>query len=427
MRLSVDLDAGESVRVFGPASVTVERGMVSLLGAELGPGDSVEIGEYRSYLLRAIEASRVSVSIAGNGRLEAPVEGEEHYDKWIEAADAVIEGCGGPCRVVVVGPVESGKTSFAALLSNRAMARGIISAVVDADVGQADIGPPGFVGLGIPESWVAWLRSLDPVDLKFIGTIEPGPAAGRIITATAVLAERARRHGAGVVIVDTDGWVDGWQALEFKADLIKAVEADFVVAVGSQGLAEYLRRATNATVYSVPAPSVKAERDREARRELRSQNYARFLRGGEVEVDLRKAAVQGSCLFSGEPLSDPQVLKEAESVLGHPVVAALRYPGGLCVAVDSPEQPDQGRIRQLQRRIGGEVLVVYTGGFRGILSALTDRDGVDWPAMLLDVDLETGKAVFRTRHEGPVERVSFGRIKLDPERLTEEVRGRVLI
>lgn len=425
--MSVDLDPGESVRVFGPARVSVEQGLVSLLGAELGPGESVEIGEYRSYLLRAVEASRVSVSVTGEGRLEAPVEGEEHYDSWVEVADSVIEGCGGPCRVVVVGPVESGKTSFAAMLSNRAMARGIISAVVDADVGQADIGPPGFVGLGIPESWVAWLRSLDPVDLKFVGTIEPGPAAGRIITAAALLAGRARRHGAGVVIVDTDGWVDGWQAIEFKADLVRALEADFVVAVGSRELAEYLRGATNATVYSVPAPSVKAERDRQARRELRSQNYARFLRGGDVEVDLRKVAVQGSCIFSGEPLSDPQTLREAEATLGYPVAAASRYPGGLCIAVDSPEQPEQGKVRQLQRRLGTEVLVVYTGGFRGILSALTDDEGVDWPAMLLDVDLETGRALFRTRYSGPVRKVSFGRVKLDPESLTEEVRGRILI
>ncbi|GAB6148615.1 Clp1/GlmU family protein [Stetteria hydrogenophila] len=425
MRVRVDLDAGEALRVFGPARVVVEGGLVSLLGAELVRGDVVDVDEYRSYLLKALEPSSVTVSLSGEGRLEAPVEGEVHYDSWLEAAESVIEGCGGPCRVVV-GPVDAGKTSFAAMLSNRALARGLIPAVIDADVGQADIGPPGFVALGVPDSWVAWLRSLDPVDLRFIGSIEPGPVAGRIISSTALLAERARRHDAGVVVVDTDGWVEGWQALEFKADLARALDADYVVVVGSEELAGYMRRATAATVHSIPSPEAKAERDRRARRELRSRNYARFLRGAEVAVNLRRVPVQGSCLFTGEPV-DGKLAREAESTLGLPVLAASRYPGGVCVAVDSPEPPDQGLVRQLQRRLGGEVIVVYTGGFRGILAALTDGEGVDWPAMLLDVDLETGEAVFQTRHEVDARRVTFGRLKLDPEKLTEEVRGRILI
>lgn len=415
------------MRVFGPALVHVEGGVVSLLGAELGPGDTVEVGEYRSYLLRALEPSRLSVSVGGEGRVEAPVEGEEHYDEWLRVADAIVEGCEGPCRAVVVGPVEAGKTSFAAMLSNRSLARGIIPGVVDADVGQADIGPPGFVALGIPESWVAWLRSLEPVELRFIGSIEPSTAAGRIIAAASALAGRARSHGAGVVVVDTDGWVEGWQALEFKADLVRAVEADYVVVIGGEELAGYFRRAADATVYTAPSPRVKAERDRDARRGLRSQNYARFLGSGELEVDLRRAAVQGSCLFTGEPVGDKSVVREAEEAAGAKVVTVTKYPGGYCVALDSREQPDQGVVRQLSRRLGGEVLVVYTGGFKGILAALTDDKGRDWPAMLLDVDLESGRAVFRTRHTGPVVRVTFGRIRLDPETLTEDVRGRILI
>jgi len=235
LRLSVDLDSGESVRVFGPASVTVERGMVSLLGAELGPGDSVDIGEYRSYLLRALEPSRVSVSIAGEGRIEAPVEGEEHYDKWIEAADAVIDGCGGPGRVVVVGPGESGKTSFAAMLSNRAMARGIISAVVDADVGQADIGPPGFISMAIPGSWVLWLRELEPEAIRFVGTIEPGPVAGRILSSVASLVSEARARGAANIFIDTDEFlaVDAAvdQCVDFRLGGPDVFQED-VIAVG---------------------------------------------------------------------------------------------------------------------------------------------------------------------------------------------------
>ncbi len=427
-RLTLELEAGEQARLFGPTKVRVLEGTASILGAELGPGEEFELGRNRSYSIIALEpGARVEVEVGEGGRVEAPVEGEDHYLKWVEAADNILEEASRQAVVAVVGPVEAGKTSYAALLANRALAHSIAPAIIDADIGQADIGPPGFVSLAMPSSWVEWLRNLDPILMRFVGSIEPGPVAGRLITAVAEMVSHARERGAGIVVIDTDGWAEGVQALELKVDIAWASRADFIVVLGSEDLASYLRRSTQATVYTLPSPDVKAVRDRSDRRSLRAENYKRFLSRETVEVDLRRVAVRGSCALSGSRLEDPTLKREVLHTLGTEPVLATRYPGGLCIVVKSESPPDQQAVRALQRRLGQrELLVVHTGGMRGVLSALTTRDGRDYPALLLDVDLDSGRALFSTCCQVEPVAVSFSRLRLG-EDYTEAGRGRIWI
>jgi polynucleotide 5'-hydroxyl-kinase GRC3/NOL9 len=427
-RLVLELSPGEQARLFGPTRVRVVEGVASILGAELGRGEEFELGRHRSYSITALDpGARVEVSVGEGGRVEAPVEGEDHYFRWLEVADDIIEEASRQSLVAVVGPVEAGKTSYTALLANRALAHSIAPAIIDADIGQADVGPPGFVSLAMPSSWVEWLRYLDPVFMRFVGSIEPGPVAGRLITAVREAAGEARRRGAGIIVVDTDGWVEGVQALELKADLAWASGADFIVVLGSDELASYFRRATQATVYSLPSPGVKAVRDRGDRRSLRAENYRRFLSGASIEVDLRRVAVRGSCAFSGEPLEDPAIKRETLHALGLEPLLATRYPGGLCIVVDSESQPDPQTVRALQKRLNTrELLVVHTGGMKGVLSALTTGEGTDYPALTVEVDVQEWRAVFTTCCEVEPVAVSFSRLRLG-EDYSEAGRGRIWI
>ena len=427
-RLRLELAPGEQARVFGPARVRVVGGVASILGAELGAGEEFELARHRSYPVTALDPGAVvEVSVGEGGRVEAPVEGEDHYFRWLEVADTIIEEARGPSRVLVVGPVEAGKTSYTALLANRALAHSIAPAIVDADIGQADIGPPGFVSLATPQSWVEWLRHLEPREMRFVGSIEPGPVAGRLVAAVAGAAAAAPAYGAGFVVVDTDGWVEGMQALELKADLAWAARADFVVVLGSEELAGYMRRATQATVYSLPSPGVKAARDRGDRRALRAENYRRFLEGARVEVDLRRVAVRGSCALSGVPAADPTLRREATHALGVEPLAVVPYPGGVCVVLDTSSPPDPQALRGLARRLGvREALAVHTGAMRGVLSALTDRRGREYPALLVEVDPREWRAVFSTCCEVEPVAVSFSRLRLSSD-YTEAARGRFWI
>lgn len=423
--MRVELSRGEGVRVFGPAEVAVEKGAASLLGAELSRGDRIPIPPLRSYYVRALEDSVVALKLGPGGRVESPGRGEEPFDEWVLIADRVIDGCEEACVVVLLGPTDSGKTSMAAVIANRALARGIQPAIIDADIGQADIGPPGFVSLAVPSEWVTWLRLLDPVAMRFVGSIEPGPVAGRIISSVVDLSLEARRLGAGVVVVDTDGWVSGWAALDYKLDMVRVLRASHVVVVGDYSLYTLVSRSFQGQTYYARSPSIIASRGPEERRRLRRENYKRFLDAPERVIDLSQAPVAGSCIALS-PIEDEGLRQSVESVLGRRVARMSRYPGGICVAVEGDDQVDHQTLKSLQKKVGGEVIIVSMGTMRGVILAIVGEDGNEYPALLVDIDIKSLRARVKTHYKGEVRGVIFGRIRLGEE-YTEAGRGRIWV
>jgi len=410
---SIRLDDGEMLRVYGPARVRVRAGTLLLLGAELTEGFEAFIPAGRSYTVKARGGALFDLEIEGEARVERPSPEEEPLDDWLAVADAILDRCDLPCRVAVLGPVEAGKTSFTALMANRALARGLLPGVVDADVGQADIGPPAFVSMAIASDWVVWLRDLEPHASRFVGSIEPGPASGRIITGVSGLVREALAEGAGIVVVDTDGWVQGWPAIEYKGDLLRAARIDYAVVLGSSELAETVERMMPGRVYYARSPREKAVRSVEDRRNLRSANYRRFLEGAQEKVvDVSRVEVYGSCVFSSRRVADERLIADLSSTLAVEVVYVGSFPGGYCVVVDSEEPVDLQSLRGLQKRLQGDLIVVHTGGFRGVLVGVSGGDANEWPGMVEWVDLEKGLVGLRTGYSGEVRRVVFGRIRL---------------
>ena len=89
------------------------------------------------------------------------VEGEESLERvegttiprsWNEAVERILAGVGR--RGLILGRADSGKTGFLTLLVNRAVGKGLRVAVIDGDLGQSDIGPPGSVSLDFVEEHV---------------------------------------------------------------------------------------------------------------------------------------------------------------------------------------------------------------------------------------------------------------------------------
>ncbi len=423
--LELKIPRNSMIRISGPAEIVISEGSLMVLGAELAKGDKVSISEYRSYALKALEDTRILVGLGERGKIEWVGPDTEPLEEWVSIAEAVIDGCTLPCRVVVMGPVDSGKTSFTALLANRALARGVPVALIDSDVGQADIGPPGFVSLSLPSDWILWLRELEPSSMRFIGSIEPAPVVGRIVSQTVILVERAEREGAGLTVVDTDGWVEGWNALEYKGDLVRTAGIDRIIVLGDPGLYGFLQKLRPGRVYYARSPVVKVSRDAVDRGNLRSMNYRRFLEGGlSREIDLGGVSVFGSCLFSSQPFGGNGIKSRLESVLGRAVEYIGRYPGGYCIVVETGEESLGVISKAVQRELSGDVIILDKFGFKGVLVGLSDGAS-DHPAVVEDVDLDRRVIRVKTRYRGDVEAVFFGRIRLEGYR--EVPRRRIWI
>ncbi len=134
---------------------------------------------------------------------------------------------------VVIGGLDAGKTTLARAMLRRALEAGRPAALLDADVGQKSVGPPGTVGLK---------HVRDPTDLEperlaaadalaFVGSTSPQGHLLALVTGVARLLARARADGADFVAVDTSGLVSGVYGQLLKYHKVEMLQPDLVVGL----------------------------------------------------------------------------------------------------------------------------------------------------------------------------------------------------
>ncbi len=180
-------------------------------------------------------------------------------------------------RIVILGPVDAGKSTFARLL--RAALPG--SARLDADPGQGSVGPPACVALA---------RGGAPT-LAFVGTTDPIAGWARLVAGVARLAAstRARR-----VVVNTDGLLAG-PGPRVKAEIVEAAGADLLVAIGEgAALDAVLGLHPNLPVLRLASSAQARRKRRGERRSARREGFARYFAGAAgMEVGVQDPAAPG--------------------------------------------------------------------------------------------------------------------------------------
>jgi len=135
--------------------------------------------------------------------------------------------------VMLIGGLDSGKSTLARALLGAALAAGRRSAYLDADLGQKCVGPPGTIGLKM----IANAEDLGPDrlmradGLSFVGATSPQGHLLPVVTGTATLLGRARENGAELVVVDTSGFVSGIYGQLLKYHKVEMVRPDVVVGL----------------------------------------------------------------------------------------------------------------------------------------------------------------------------------------------------
>ena len=191
-----------------------------------------------------------------------------------------------PGTVLLLGGIDTGKTTFGVQLLAKARERGIPAAIVDADVGQSTVGPPTTIGLRLASSLDEISReSLRPADaLSFVGSITPAGHVVSLVTGTAKLVRRARDAGCRLVIVDTTGHVAGIHGQMLKYFKMDSVVPDFVVAFERGGELEPIvgiaRRFTSAEVLEIEVPLDVVPRSVEERMTFRERQFAAYFSSG---------------------------------------------------------------------------------------------------------------------------------------------------
>jgi polynucleotide 5'-hydroxyl-kinase GRC3/NOL9 len=196
---------------------------------------------------------------------------------------------------LILGGCDTGKTSLAVALANALLARGRRVAVVDADLGQSEIGPPMTIGLGRVATPLSRLRDAEAIALHWVGSTSPCGGMEATVRGTRRLVERALGLGFERVLVDTSGLVEGEVGLALKRRKIDLVVPGLLLVLERAGecgpiVEPYLDRGSP-LVHRLPASPAARRRPAEERRQHRERALARHLdSAGRVVVDLARVA-----------------------------------------------------------------------------------------------------------------------------------------
>lgn len=185
--------------------------------------------------------------------------------------DRVVRDLRGP--VFLLGASDCGKTTLARWISTQI--EGV--AYIDGDPGQSVIGPPGTLGLALPDG---------KVSLRFAGALSPSRALLATLTGLRRLLDAAVAEGQAIVLVDSCGYIWGDGGVEFQRRSIEILRPDRIVAIGRQPeIGRILAPFPAVPVCRIPpAPAVR-RRSQGERRRYRAKKFALYLEGaGEIVV-----------------------------------------------------------------------------------------------------------------------------------------------
>ncbi len=195
---------------------------------------------------------------------------------WKEAAQ-VLQRQRGVC--VIVGEVDSGKSSLCTFLANKCLEDTGKVGVVDADVGQADIGPPTTISSSVVQAPIIGLHKAAAEISFFIGDTSPSFVPDKVVTLATRLKKRMT-SSADTVLVNTDGWLTEFNALRHKQLLLEEIQPDLVIGLSrsDQAIDPLLDRAKFASLRLPSSPFARI-RSKEERKKAREAGYRRFLQG----------------------------------------------------------------------------------------------------------------------------------------------------
>jgi polynucleotide 5'-hydroxyl-kinase GRC3/NOL9 len=276
---------------------------------------------------------------------------------------------------LVIGETDTGKTSFTTFLASALVGRDDPVAVVDADLGQSDIGPPTTVGLGRLTRPIECLGDAEVVGLYFVGSTSPQGHLLPTVLGTRLMAEKAVRLGFARVIVDTSGLVQGEMGRLLKQHKIDLVDPDLVLCLQRNGECEHILRPYDAsrrpTVLRVASFGATRRRSQEERRQHRERSLQAYLGPARpVALDLGRVILRQPALGVGAPLP-PRQVEELSALTDELCLWAERRGGELVLVTPDPLREPQ--VRALQRRYEELTLTNYSlDDFQGVLAGVED-------------------------------------------------------
>jgi polynucleotide 5'-hydroxyl-kinase GRC3/NOL9 len=407
---------GKTLLVDGPASVTVVSGVTEVFGAIIGAKSKVVIREGKRLPFNVEETATFEISLGENASVEE-VEGTTIPPSWDIAFRELLNSQTKPAVAMVVGNVDSGKTSFCTYLINRLLNEKQKVAILDGDLGQSDIGPPCTVAYTFVTKPVTDLFDLQAKNAFFVGATSPNVAVDRAIEGLTLLKNEVLDDNPDFVVMNTDGWVEGEDAVNYKVQLAKKLMPDIIFCIqqGSE-LAPILSSLEKFRKIAVESPSAIKQRSREKRKNIRELGYIKYLKNAKVQsLPISWLKIEENEQFSlGLTRERTKHAKKVYELLGMKPLHLVELKDKICIVVDRIRWISKDIIRKMEESVGKKAIVIRKGEEEGLLVALYNASkkflGI---GVLREVDYIRKTLKIFTPVSGEISTVVMGRVKLD--------------
>jgi polynucleotide 5'-hydroxyl-kinase GRC3/NOL9 len=153
--------------------------------------------------------------------------------------------------------------------------------IIDADIGQADIGPPGTISLAAPARCFTSLVDLQASRRLFMGHVTPSYVEPKLFDGIRRLTN-IDRESRSLTLINTDGWIIGSDAVLNKAKLIFSFKLDLVIGISTDSELQPILSISKPRSILVQAAKKALRRSRSDRRLIRQSKYRRFLENAGV-------------------------------------------------------------------------------------------------------------------------------------------------
>ncbi len=211
--------------------------------------------------------------------------------------------------IFVLGATDTGKTTCIKELANALYRKGYSVGILDADVGQSDIGPPTTIGFGVVEKTFEDFHDLPVRNFYFIGSISPKGHLLQMVMGVRKMLDAALNDGLDKILIDTTGLVSGQLGRILKEQKIQSVQPDVIICLQHEQECEHLLSPYRA----FPAPRVircvpdRACRSRSqtARQHYRERMFQIYFEDAPTRTcSLAEIGIFESHLFRGIPVGD---------------------------------------------------------------------------------------------------------------------------
>jgi polynucleotide 5'-hydroxyl-kinase GRC3/NOL9 len=338
--------------------------------------------------------------------------------EWLETLDGLVAGGG---LVLVIGPVDSGKTTFVRDLANCALGQGRAVGVVDADTGQSEVGPPTCITFGTVREPIARLSDVRPEASGFVGSISPQWTLPEHLAQTCSIVRAARRSGTELVVCDTTGLADAPWSDRLKRMKIEALAPDHIVVLSRSSLPLQLDRLlgclSHPVVHRLRVPGAIVVKPPAMRAQRRAWRLARaFENATERSWAMEEVIVENSWLGSGTALM-PAALKQLSTELRTEVLYAETCGRRLGMVVSSA--PSYDAAVEVAMRLYGvqSVFIIQESSLDGLVVGMHDSERTLLGIGLIsgvDYEARTMRVLTQVQATSAVRIIRLGTVRLRP-------------